>query len=107
MAGQDSRSWVSVFVLFEVRRFLIGSPNAACIAALDGLRQGLSLTSDQADLRLCLVNEGNAGGCAQDVARLKQGVDESQVLSLVAGPFAEAKSVEMSPHLCVRPKAGL
>ncbi|EAU75045.1 hypothetical protein RS9916_36097 [Synechococcus sp. RS9916] len=91
----------------EAQRFLIGSPNAACLAALDGLQQGLSLTSDQAGLRLCLVDESSSGVCVDEVARLKQGVDANHILSLVAGQSAETNPMEMSAHLYVRPKAGL
>ena len=91
----------------EAQPFLLGSPNAACTAALDGLRQGLSLTSDQAGLRLCLVDESSSGVCVDEVARLKQGVDANHVLSLLAGQSAETNPMEMSAHLYVRPKAGL
>lgn len=91
----------------KARRFLVGSPKAACIAARDGLRQGLSLTSDQAGLRLCLVKGSSRPACVQDVARLKSGVDANRVLSLVAGQSAQAVRLETSAHLYVRPKAGL
>ena len=91
----------------KARRFLVGSPKAACVVARDGLRQGLSLTSDQTGVRLCLVKGGSGQACARDVALLKQGVDANRVLSLVAGQSAQAVRLETSAHLYVRPKAGL
>lgn len=91
----------------KARGFLIGSPQAACAAALDGLRQGLSLTSDQAGLRLCLVEGSSGKTCVRDVARLKQGIDANNVLSLVAGQSVQSVRLETSAHLYVRPKAGL
>lgn len=91
----------------KARGFLIGSPEAACVAARDGLRQGLSLTSDQAGLSLCLVKGSSGNTCVRDVARLKQGVDANRVLSLVAGESAQAVRLETSAHLYVRPKPGL
>ena len=91
----------------KARRFLVGSPKAACLAARDGLRKGLSLTSDQAGMRLCLLKGSSGGTCIQDVARLKPGVDANRVLSLVAGQSAQAVRLETSAHLYVRPKAGL
>ena len=115
-AGQSRCSEAGVMTLADgsqfldfskARRFLIGSPEAACNAARDGLQQGLSLTSDQISLRLCLVDQTSAGACLQDVGRLKQGADANRVLSLVAGEFAEVDHMGMSAHLYVRPKAGL
>jgi len=91
----------------KARRFLVGSPKAACTAAREGLKEGLSLTSDQAGLRLCLVKDGDAQPCVRAVARLRQGVDANRVLSLVAGQSAQAVRLETSAHLYVRPKAGL